>query len=481
MPEPSEEPAAPVSAAKPRRRWLQISLRTLLLLIALVAMAALSASWYEAPFRRQRAAMAAIEQAGGSYYAAPGGPAWLRRMFGEDAFRNITLVNIAACDDPLAYIDHVAGLPAIETLVVGGSAFTDEHLKRLHGLTTLSGLVLDCTEVTDEGLAALGNALPSLEIYQSERRAIVALSKLGGSLQTKTNFDHPRIEKLVGRQWFDEALHLSFRQAGFSNSAPFGQCRDADLALLKKLTRLRTLLLDNVPITDAGLEHLAGLKRLQSLALQRLPDVGDAGLAHLGGLTQLTQLSLAWTNVGDAGLPSLRGMTRLTSLGLGGTCVTDAGLVHLQAFHQLDTLHLDEARVGDAGLAHLKGLPLKTLRLRRTRVGDAGLAHLAELQELGILELDRTRITDAGTAHLGRLPQLVFLQMSQTQIGDAGLASLKGLGQLQTLRVDGTQVTDGGLKHVMGLKNLAELMVPERVTAAAIRELKLALPNCNIR
>ena len=81
-------------------------------------------------------------------------------------------MNVADCDDPAAYIDHVAALPAIETLVVGGSAFTDEHLKRLHGLTTLSGLVLDCTEVTDEGLAALAQALPSLEAYQSERRAI---------------------------------------------------------------------------------------------------------------------------------------------------------------------------------------------------------------------------------------------------------------------------------------------------------------------
>ncbi len=188
-----------------RRRWLQISLRTLLLAIALVAVAALAASWYEAPDRRQREAMAAIEAAGGSYQAAPAGPAWLRRLFGEDSFRNVTLVKVGDCDDPAAYLDQVAGLPAIETLVVGGPAFTDEHLQRLHGLTTLTGLVLDCTEATGDGLAALREALPSLEIYPSERRAIAALEKFGARLQTRPNSKHPRLAGILGRQWFNEA------------------------------------------------------------------------------------------------------------------------------------------------------------------------------------------------------------------------------------------------------------------------------------
>jgi hypothetical protein len=200
----------------------------------------------------------------------PAGPAWLRRLFGEDSFRNVTQVNVANCDEPSVYIDHVARLPALDILVVGGPAFTDEHLERLHGLMTLSGLVLDCTDVTAEGIASLRKKLRSLEVYQSERREIAALNELGGSLQTQTNLAHPRIEELIGRQWFDEATHASFRRLGLSYAGPFPQCRDGDLTLLKKLTHLRMVLLDNALVTDAGLEHLAGMKHLHSLQLVRL-------------------------------------------------------------------------------------------------------------------------------------------------------------------------------------------------------------------
>jgi hypothetical protein len=135
--------------ARPTGRWFQISLRTLLALVTLAAVGAGTWRWYTEPFRRQRLAMAVFEEVGGGYQATVAGPAWLRRLFGEGRFQNIILVNVADCDDPAAYVDHVAALPAIESLVVGGRAFTDEHLRRLHGLTTLRHLVVDCTKVTD--------------------------------------------------------------------------------------------------------------------------------------------------------------------------------------------------------------------------------------------------------------------------------------------------------------------------------------------
>jgi hypothetical protein len=49
----------------------------------------------------------------------------------------------------------VAALTDLETLVVGGPQFGDEELRRLHGLRSLRGLVLDSTEVTDAGLAEI--------------------------------------------------------------------------------------------------------------------------------------------------------------------------------------------------------------------------------------------------------------------------------------------------------------------------------------
>ncbi len=58
--------------------------------------------------------------------------------------------------------------------------------------------------------------------------------------------------------------------------------------------------------------------------------VTDAGLEHLVGLTRLQRLNLGYTGVSDTGLKRLKGLTELRSLGLARTSVTDAGVSDLQ-------------------------------------------------------------------------------------------------------------------------------------------------------
>src|SRR5262249_33656226 len=128
-----------------RRRWWQFRLRTLLLAVGVVAGVLLGVRAHLAPYRQQRQTMALIEQLHGSYQSAAG-PTWLRFVFGSD-FQVVTVVNLADCDEPDDYLDAVAHLPALKTLVVGGRSFTDAQLGRLGSVKTLSGLVLDTTSV----------------------------------------------------------------------------------------------------------------------------------------------------------------------------------------------------------------------------------------------------------------------------------------------------------------------------------------------
>ena len=58
-------------------------------------------------------------------------------------------------------------------------------------------------------------------------------------------------------------------------------------------------------MTDAGLEHLTGLSKLEFLDLGDT-QVTDAGLGHLAGLSELESLNLFNTQVTDAGLKELR-------------------------------------------------------------------------------------------------------------------------------------------------------------------------------
>ena len=161
-----------------------------------------------------------------------------------------------------------------------------------------------------------------------------------------------------------------------------------------------TVLLTNIRLTDAGLEHVRGLPSLQTLGLNNTQNT-DAALAHFQGRTGLQYLSLGGSEVTDAGLAHMQGLTGLRDLYLGYTQVTDAGLVYLQGLTSLQGLGLDSTQVTDVGLAHLQGLTsLQTLRLDNTQVTDAGLARLQGLTGLRWLDLTKTQVTDAGVAHL---------------------------------------------------------------------------------
>jgi len=83
------------------------------------------------------------------------------------------------------------------------------------------------------------------------------------------------------------------------------------------------------PDTDAGLQHVKGLTRLEHLDVA-VTNVSDAGLEHVKGLKSLASLSLSNTKVTDTRLGHLKGMATLHALDLTGTKVTDEGALNLQ-------------------------------------------------------------------------------------------------------------------------------------------------------
>src|SRR5262245_29899388 len=79
---------------EPRLRapgWLQFRLRTLLLVVALVAALLTAFRIYIEPYQQQRRSMEVVKDLGGSFHTGEAEP-WQRRLFGAD-FQNLTLVN----------------------------------------------------------------------------------------------------------------------------------------------------------------------------------------------------------------------------------------------------------------------------------------------------------------------------------------------------------------------------------------------------
>ena len=141
---------------KPKRRWFQYSLRTLLVFVTL---SAIPCSWLSVKMRqaeRQRQAATAIEKLGGTVTwndVASKRPAWLRSLLGSDFFDSVEIVVLNNAQVTDAGLEHLRGLSQLQELFLANTKVTDTGLENLKGLSHLQWLWLDETQVTDAGLA----------------------------------------------------------------------------------------------------------------------------------------------------------------------------------------------------------------------------------------------------------------------------------------------------------------------------------------
>ncbi len=133
------------------------------------------------------------------------------------------------------------------------------------------------------------------------------------------------------------------------------------MASIGKLRRLECLSIwsDDAAMTKRGLNELKNLTNLQTLNVKvRSKDgvVIDEIPPALSSLTKLKTLELSGMAFRDADLASLAGMGRLEWLALNGS-FTENGLWHLKDLHSLKLLRIDKISCSSGkGLASLAGL-----------------------------------------------------------------------------------------------------------------------------
>ena len=138
---------------KPRRRWLQVSLRTLLVVVTLLC---IGLGWVVHRGERQRRAVAALKEKGGvvSYDWSPdsvGETPCLPPDYSVDV-EIVMLFGKKVKDADMAHLKRLRGL---RTLYLTSTQITDAGLSNLAGRTSLRGLNLRWTQVTDAGLPQL--------------------------------------------------------------------------------------------------------------------------------------------------------------------------------------------------------------------------------------------------------------------------------------------------------------------------------------
>jgi hypothetical protein len=155
------------SNQNPKRRWLQFSLRGLLVLTVLIA---LTLGWMMHKVQQQRDAVAALEKMGCFVRYEFSGPEWLRKLLGDRGIRKVTGLEGDYSEVTDAAMVHLRGLPELRYLRLPDTKMTDAGLEHIQELSQLTELNLCFTGVTDAGLVHLEGLtqLEALELAGTE-------------------------------------------------------------------------------------------------------------------------------------------------------------------------------------------------------------------------------------------------------------------------------------------------------------------------
>lgn len=263
-------------------RWFRprVSLRALLVVVALFGLffAYLGMKWRAG--KRQEAAVAALQLAGGacgfdyrlknappdtdSPKQATWVPEWLRDLLGRHFFEKVQSIGM--------------GNPHLDP---AKPKTTDETMQLLEQFPRLREFELLRSDVTDRGVSQLEHC--------------------------------------------PEMHHLSFWDNKYITPEA--------MKSIKKLRRLHTLYLDGVLNSEEGIAHIKELPQLRELLIGDFREestITNAALKHIGEMQSLHMLRIHSASVTDEGLVHLENLTQLKELTLDNTKVTPEGAQQLQ-------------------------------------------------------------------------------------------------------------------------------------------------------
>jgi hypothetical protein len=335
-----------------RRRFFQISIRTLLLLTTLIAVALGILARVNHRVQEQKIAVARIKAIGGQVLynyeegksparqtrTPPGWP-WLRKLVGDEYFQDvvgITLDGTPVSDADLGVISRLRGM---KTLSVNGREKTENSRYVIRKPFHYPEPVF--SRITDDGIQRLG----------PQRNLQVAM-----------------------------LAHTSIGDEGVKGIALW--------------PRLEVLNLEGTQVTSGGIELIEKLEHLKSLNLRKTK-IDDSAVASLCRLWTLKQLDLTGTEVSGVGLFKLK--AELPLCNLNGSFL-DLSAVNIDP--DPESMRWKEMTRNMWGLG--RGNSLKLLILANPAVTDLHLSDLDRLEATDVIDLRHTKVTASGVETLQR-------------------------------------------------------------------------------
>ncbi len=214
-------------------------------------------------------------------------------------------------------------------------------------------------------------------------------------------------------------------------------------------------------LNDHAFAFLAGNTNLALLTIDWSPAITDDLFDQLAGMNRLEELALArGRNLTGSKIPGAPWLSSIRSADFSGTWIGEEAIRTLADCPQLRQLMLFQTPISRSGLEALTNTPTLI---------DIDLSYCPGLNEQDLVDL------------LPSFRQLQVLQLSYSLFGDRAARVVGGLTNLTLLRVAGTRLTDAGLEHFENLTHLRSLsLVNTEVTAAGVARFAKARPRCEV-
>lgn len=163
---------------------------------------------------------------------------------------------------------------------------------------------------------------------------------------------------------------------------------DKGIATIVKMRGLQTLLLERCPnVTSAGYRLLGNLKSLKILSL-RDSNVSDEDLKYISKLSNLLLLYVSDSpNISDAAIDEILKLEKLVSIRVGGTKVTTKGIDKFKDHLELIFLGLDNLHLSDDTMPKSFSHRITMLDLSKNPLSYSGLAGALALKDLWYLDV----------------------------------------------------------------------------------------------
>ncbi len=324
------------SLLRPKRRWCQYSVGTLLLIVTAVCVCL--GIWVNRA-HRQRIAVEALRRRNADVkydyqcgrFKEGSWRARLRAILGDDYVAAVVLVDCSSRIQPVDWPRKIwFEAPSPESAGIWEAPAAID----LAAQTWFGGSSVE---------SAASPRAPTTEESENAPLDYIGPHEGGQRYRIKPLVDTVALRCLADLRGLDEL--------DFTGSA----VRDADLSYVGRLHGLRELCLGSTQISDEGLMHLATLRNLRSLSLN-FTRVTGTGFGSLGHLSKLEELMLCGTALTDEGLQDLGALQGLTDIRLDGTLIQGPGLGELCQLQNLEILCLSNTKVNDDGLTQLERL-----------------------------------------------------------------------------------------------------------------------------